>query len=77
MTGRLLEVLIEKGIGNLTWKTTIAEVFPEVVNLPGRYEEYLGVTIEQLMAHTSGMPGGPIHDPPEFPSDSTTLTPQR
>ncbi len=55
MTATLTAILIEEG--KLRWDTTIAEVFPE---LKGKMDkQYETVTIEQLLHHRGGVPGGP------------------
>ena len=55
MTATLVAILIEEG--KLRWDTTIAEVFPE---LKGKMDkQYEAVTVEQLLQHRGGVPGGP------------------
>jgi CubicO group peptidase (beta-lactamase class C family) len=55
MTATLTAMLIEEG--KLSWKTTIAEVFPE---LKGKMDkQYEAVTVEQLLTHRGGVPGAP------------------
>jgi CubicO group peptidase (beta-lactamase class C family) len=61
-TGALMGALIQQGVGGLRWDTRIVDVFPDIQNLPGWRAEYIGVTIEHLMTHTSGMPYQPAHD---------------
>lgn len=52
MTALLAAMLVEKG--KLRWNTTIREVFPE---LDEKMDPALGgVTLEQLLSHTSGIP---------------------
>ncbi len=52
MTALLAAMLIEKG--KLRWDTTVAEVFPELVEtMDPRLRR---VTLEQLLSHTSGIP---------------------
>jgi CubicO group peptidase (beta-lactamase class C family) len=55
VTGTTIGILIQKGIGNLTWTTKLKEVFPEIVTELGAWPQYQEVTLEQFMAHTSGM----------------------
>lgn len=55
LTGTTVAVLIQKQLGNLTWLTPLKEVFPDVLSTPGAWPQYADVTIEQLMAHTSGL----------------------
>ena len=52
MTALLAAMLVEEG--KLRWDSTIAEVFPELAETmdPG----LRGVTLEQLLSHTSGIP---------------------
>jgi CubicO group peptidase (beta-lactamase class C family) len=53
MTALLAAIMVEEG--KLNWTSTIAGVFPE---LAGRMDAGLGaVTLEQLLSHTSGIPG--------------------
>lgn len=52
MTSTLAAVLIERGL--IDWNTTIADVL--LVDIPGMRNEYRNVTVEQLMAHTGGLP---------------------
>jgi CubicO group peptidase (beta-lactamase class C family) len=47
LSGTLIGLLIQKGIGGLTWKSTLAEVVP----------------LELFMAHASGMPYNPKAEP--------------
>ena len=70
VTGTAIGVLIQKGIGNLTWTTTLRDVFPEIESLPGVKSAYFNVTLELLMAHASGMPYNPAAEPADqwFPS---------
>lgn len=70
LTGTVIGVLIQKGIGGLTWTTTLKEVFPEIQFVPGVKSAYFDVTLEQFMAHASGMPYNPKGEPGDqwFPS---------
>ena len=54
MTSTMLATLVEDGTFVNGWETTLAEVFPELVDKihPG----YHPVTLWQLVSHTSGMP---------------------
>ena len=52
MTSTLAAALIERGL--LDWNTTVAEVL--LVDIPDMRNEYLDVSVEQLMAHTGGLP---------------------
>jgi len=71
VTGTVIGILIENGVGNLTWTTRLNQVFPEVETLPGAHPQYAEVTLEQLMAHTSGMHYNPLTEPGDqwFPAD--------
>ena len=52
MTATLIGILVDEG--KLTFETTIGEALP---GLKGKiHEDYLGVTIHQLLTHTSGVP---------------------
>lgn len=51
MTATLVALLVEKG--RLTWETTLAEAIPDMANRMAL--AYRKVTLEQLMAHQSGM----------------------
>lgn len=55
VTGTAVGILIQKGIGSLTWTTKLKEVFPEIVTELGAWPQYQEVTLEQFMAHASGM----------------------
>jgi len=52
MTAVLAAMLIEEG--KLRWDTTLAEMFPELA--PQMQDEWLGVTLEQLLTHHGGAP---------------------
>jgi CubicO group peptidase (beta-lactamase class C family) len=52
MTATMLARLVERG--KLSWDTTIAQAFPD--ELDAINEQYRPVTIEQMLAHRSGMP---------------------
>lgn len=60
MTAVLCAMLVEEG--KLRWDSTIAEVFKD--RLDSVPEHYRGVTLEQLLRHTSGLPAnlprGPV-----------------
>jgi CubicO group peptidase (beta-lactamase class C family) len=70
-TGTAIGVLIQHGVGNITWTTTLGQVFPELKLLPAAHSEYRNVTLELLMAHSSGMPYNPSKEPDDqwFPDD--------
>ncbi|MEX2264949.1 MAG: serine hydrolase [Bryobacteraceae bacterium] len=61
-TGNLMGKLIQDGVGNLQWNTKLIDVYPEIDNIPGMQGVYENVTIEQFLAHTSGMPIQPAGD---------------
>ncbi len=52
MTATLIGILVERG--KLSWKTTIADVFPDMAE--SMHADYRGVTIRQLLGHRAGMP---------------------
>jgi len=55
MTATLAAMFIEEN--KLRWDTTIGEVFPD---LKGKIDkQYEAVTVEQLLTHRGGCPGGP------------------
>lgn len=60
MTALLAAMLVEEG--KLRWNTTVGEIYPELVATmaPGAKN----ITLEQLLSHTSGIPG----DKPEHES---------
>ena len=60
-TGNLIGKLIQDGIGNLQWTTRIGDIYASIWNWnrPAARVGYKAVTIEQLIAHTSGMPYSP------------------
>lgn len=51
MTAVLATMMVEEG--KLAWKTTVAEVFPEVKI----HADFRGVTLIQLLTNTGGVPG--------------------
>ncbi len=60
MTALLGAMLVEEG--KLHWNTTVGEIYPELVSsmAPGTKD----ITLEQLLSHTSGIPGDkPEHEP--------------
>lgn len=54
MTSTLAAVLIEQG--NLSWDTTIGDVFPEFAGQIGTV--YTNVRLDELLSHTGGIPTG-------------------
>jgi len=50
-TATMIARLVESG--QLSWQTTLVDVFPEVENI---HPQWLAVTVEQLLTHTSGAP---------------------
>ncbi|GAB4451735.1 MAG: serine hydrolase domain-containing protein [Armatimonadaceae bacterium] len=52
-TATLLAVYVEEG--RLAWNTRLLDVFPELTNQV--HPAYRNVTLEQLLSHTSGLPG--------------------
>ncbi len=53
MTALLAAILVEAG--RLRWDTTLGETYPELA--PAMQPAARGVTLRQLLSHTSGMPG--------------------
>jgi CubicO group peptidase (beta-lactamase class C family) len=53
MTALLAAMMVEKG--KLRWNSTVGEVFPEMATEMNA--DLRGVTLEQLLSHTSGLPG--------------------
>ena len=51
MTATMIGALVDRGL--MRWEMTLAELFPEL--LPVMQPAYRGVTITQLLSHTSGM----------------------
>jgi len=58
MTATVAAMLVEQG--KTTWETTIGEAFPELRDKI--HTDYLGVTLEQLLAHRGGAPGNAPSD---------------
>jgi len=52
MTALLAAMLVDEG--KLRWDSTVAQVFPELA--PNMNPGLRGVTLEQLLSHTSGLP---------------------
>lgn len=61
-TGYLLGKLIQSGVGGLSWTSKISDVYASIWDDSAARPGYKDVTIEQLMAHTSGMPYTPADD---------------
>jgi CubicO group peptidase (beta-lactamase class C family) len=74
VTGTVIGILVQKGVGGITWATRLKDVFPEVTSLPGAWSAYFDVTVEQFMAHTSGMPGEPAMPNDQPPADAALLS---
>ena len=55
MTATMLATLVADGTFKNGWQTTISEVFPEILSLI--HEEYTGVSLWELLDHTSGIAG--------------------
>ncbi len=53
MTALLAAIMVEEG--KMNWHSTIAEIFPEIADKMD--SKVRAVTLEQLLSHTSGMPG--------------------
>lgn len=52
MTATAVALLVEQG--NLTWETTLADVFPELA--PRMRPAFTNVTVRQLLSHRAGLP---------------------
>jgi CubicO group peptidase (beta-lactamase class C family) len=65
VTGTAIGILIQKGVGGLTWTSTLKDVFPEITSMLGVEADYFNVTLELLIAHASGMPYNPSGEPPD------------
>lgn len=61
-TGNLIGKLIQDGVGGLGWTSKIPDVYASIWDNPASQVLYKTVTIEQLIAHTSGMPYTPAAD---------------
>ncbi len=57
MTSTMIGALVERG--DLSWDTTIGDVFSDFEEIR---EEWLGVTLEQLLTHRSGLPEDRVPD---------------
>lgn len=73
-TGYLIAYLVQSGV--LGWKTTLADVFPELDSPVFRTRYLLGAsyrdkTVEQLMTHSAGMGYGPSPGPEDFSGSLT------
>ncbi len=63
MTATLVAMLVEQG--KLSWQTTVAEIFPDLL---GRiHSAYHRVTVTQLLSHRSGLPDDRAPDPAIWP----------
>jgi CubicO group peptidase (beta-lactamase class C family) len=58
MTSLLAGMMVESG--KLRWNTTVGEVFPELAAIMN--PDLKGVTLEQLLSHTSGIPSDTEND---------------
>ncbi|MCC6773760.1 MAG: serine hydrolase [Gemmatimonadaceae bacterium] len=62
ITAHLMGKLIQDKVGQLAWTTTLAEVFPQVGVAFGTLPVFRNVTVEQCIAHVSGMQYEPRGD---------------
>ncbi|MBK6485388.1 MAG: serine hydrolase [Gemmatimonadetes bacterium] len=62
ITAHLMGKLIQDKVGQLAWTTTLAEVFPQVGVAFGTLPVFRNVTVEQFIAHVSGMQYEPRGD---------------
>jgi CubicO group peptidase (beta-lactamase class C family) len=60
MTSLLAAMLIEEG--KLRWNTTVGEIYPELVDKMSKGVK--DITLEQLLSHTSGIPGDSMEHVP-------------
>jgi len=60
MTALLAAILVEEG--RLRWNTTVGEIYPELV--AGMAAGAKDITLEQLLSHTSGIPGDKLEHAP-------------
>jgi CubicO group peptidase (beta-lactamase class C family) len=51
MTSTLAAILVKQGV--ISWSTTIADVYPELLGV--MHSQYENVRLDQLLTHTSGM----------------------
>lgn len=58
MTATLLARAVESGKGK--WSTTVAEALPDLG--PAMHEAARAITLQQLLVHRAGLPGGPPAD---------------
>ena len=67
MTSLLAGMLVEEG--KLRWNTTVGEIYPELVDKMGKGVK--DITLEQLLSHTSGIPGDSMEHVPLISSSVT------
>ena len=67
MTSLLAGMLVEEG--KLRWNTTVGEIYPELVDKMSKGVK--DITLEQLLSHTSGIPGDSME---HVPLISTSVT---
>jgi CubicO group peptidase (beta-lactamase class C family) len=60
MTSLLAAMLVEEG--KLRWNTTVGEIYPELVDKMSKGVK--DITLEQLLSHTSGIPGDSMEHVP-------------
>jgi CubicO group peptidase (beta-lactamase class C family) len=72
MTATLAAILVEEG--TIGWNTTVGEVFPDFAETTR--PEYVSVQLEELLAHTSGLPEK-LTQIPSVPNSSESTTPLR
>lgn len=71
MTATLIAMLVEQG--RLSWETTIAEAFPDL--LSRIHPRYHRATVLQLLSHRAGLPEDLIPDPVIWPQVSALTGP--
>ena len=67
MTSLLAGMLVEEG--KLRWNTTVGEIYPELVDKMSKGVK--DITLEQLLSHTSGIPGDSMEHVPLISSSVT------
>ena len=70
MTALLAGMLVEEG--KFRWNTTVGEIYPELVDKMSKGVK--DITLEQLLSHTSGIPGDSMEHVPLISSSVTVMT---
>ena len=72
MTATLLAFMIEEGVGNLTWTTTLAEALPAISNMS---QTHRSTSLEMLTSHRSGIYDERMATDAEYRRSLFTLSP--